>query len=90
MPRVPIQMPQLGESIAEATIVRLDIALGDERMQAGLAKRDISNLDAIFCAPRTGGNFGAPHEQAKRVVKARSKRSKLGSRSSRWRRIWKK
>jgi pyruvate/2-oxoglutarate dehydrogenase complex dihydrolipoamide acyltransferase (E2) component len=29
MPRVPILMPQLGESIAEATIVSLDIAVGD-------------------------------------------------------------
>jgi primary-amine oxidase len=47
----------------------IDIALGNERMQAGLAKRDITDLDAIFCAPRTGGNFGAPVEQTKRVVK---------------------
>ncbi len=30
MPRVPILMPQLGESIAEATIVRLPFAAGDE------------------------------------------------------------
>ncbi len=29
MPKVPILMPQLGESIAEATIIRLDIKLGD-------------------------------------------------------------
>lgn len=29
MPRVPILMPQLGESIAEATIVRLDISTGE-------------------------------------------------------------
>ena len=29
MPKVPILMPQLGESIAEATIVRLNIAVGD-------------------------------------------------------------
>ena len=29
MPSVPILMPQLGESIAEATIVRLDVAVGD-------------------------------------------------------------
>lgn len=29
MPRVPILMPQLGESIAEATVVRLGIAVGD-------------------------------------------------------------
>lgn len=29
MPKVPILMPQLGESIAEATIMRLNIAMGD-------------------------------------------------------------
>lgn len=29
MPKVPILMPQLGESIAEATIIRLSIAVGD-------------------------------------------------------------
>ena len=29
MPTVPILMPQLGESIAEATVIRLDVALGD-------------------------------------------------------------
>ncbi len=29
MPKVPILMPQLGESIAEATIVRLNIAVGE-------------------------------------------------------------
>ncbi|MES2997189.1 MAG: 2-oxo acid dehydrogenase subunit E2 [Verrucomicrobiota bacterium] len=29
MPTVPILMPQLGESIAEATVVRLGVALGD-------------------------------------------------------------
>ena len=28
MPKVPILMPQLGESIAEATIIRLNIAVG--------------------------------------------------------------
>ncbi|MGD9419751.1 MAG: dihydrolipoamide acetyltransferase family protein [Verrucomicrobiota bacterium JB025] len=30
MPTVPILMPQLGESIAEATVIRLEIAVGDE------------------------------------------------------------
>ena len=30
MPEVPILMPQLGESIAEATIIRLNIKVGDE------------------------------------------------------------
>ena len=30
MPRIPILMPQLGESIAEATVVRIPFAVGDE------------------------------------------------------------
>jgi len=30
MPRIPIVMPQLGESIAEATIIRYHVAVGDE------------------------------------------------------------
>src|SRR4051812_48676246 len=30
MPRIPIIMPQLGESIAEATIVHLPFKIGDE------------------------------------------------------------
>ena len=30
MPTVPILMPQLGESIAEATVVRIGIAPGDQ------------------------------------------------------------
>jgi len=29
MPTVPILMPQLGESIAEATVIRLGISVGD-------------------------------------------------------------
>lgn len=29
MPKVPILMPQLGESIAEATIIRLNVSIGD-------------------------------------------------------------
>ena len=47
----------------------IEIALANEKMQAGLAKRGVSDLGAVFCAPRTGGNFGAPHEQSRRVVK---------------------
>src|SRR5688572_13877865 len=30
MPKIPILMPQLGESIAEATVVRIPFAVGDE------------------------------------------------------------
>ena len=33
----------------------IEIALGNEKMQAGLAKRGINDLDAVFCAPRTVG-----------------------------------
>jgi len=47
----------------------IEIALGNDKMQEGLAKRGITDFNAVFCAPRTGGNFGAPHEQSRRVVK---------------------
>ena len=30
MPDVPVLMPQLGESIAEATIVRFNVSVGDD------------------------------------------------------------
>jgi len=47
----------------------VEIARGNEEMQAGFGKRGLSNFEAIFCVPRTAGNFGAPHEQSRRVVK---------------------
>lgn len=58
----PLVLPELFDAI--------DIVLADEDMQAGLAKRGVVNLDAVFCAPRTGGNFGQPAEQERRLVKA--------------------
>jgi len=30
MPQIPIIMPQLGESIAEATVVSIPVGVGDE------------------------------------------------------------
>ena len=47
----------------------IEITVTNEKMQAGLAKRGITNLDALFCAPRTAGNFGEPAEQERRLVK---------------------
>lgn len=47
----------------------IEVTLANEEMQAGLKKRDITNLEALFCAPRTGGNFGEPAEQERRLVK---------------------
>jgi primary-amine oxidase len=47
----------------------IEIALGNEEMQEGLAKRGVTDLEKVFCAPRTSGNFGAAHEQTRRVVK---------------------
>jgi primary-amine oxidase len=47
----------------------IDIALANEEMRAGLAKRGVTNLDAVFCGPRTGGNFGEPEQQTRRIVK---------------------
>lgn len=47
----------------------IDIALTNEEMRAGLAKRGVVDLDAVFCGPRTGGNFGEPEQQTRRIVK---------------------
>ena len=44
--------------------------VSDERMQEGLRKRGVTDLEALFCAPRTAGNFGEPVEREKRIVKA--------------------
>ncbi len=57
----PIVLPELFGAI--------EIALKNEEMQAGLAKRDVTNLDAVFCVPRTTGNFGEPAEQERRLAK---------------------
>ena len=57
----PISFPEIIDSIS--------IGLADTRMQEALAKRGITNLDALFCAPLTGGNFGEEHEQSRRLVK---------------------
>jgi primary-amine oxidase len=47
----------------------IDIALANEEMVAGLAKRGVVDLDAVFCGPRTGGNFGEADQQTRRIVK---------------------
>jgi primary-amine oxidase len=50
-------------------LAAIETTLANEEMQAGLARRGITDLDAVFCAPRTGGNFGEPLEQERRLVK---------------------
>jgi len=57
----PVSFPEVIDSIS--------IGLENPEMQAALAKRGISNFEALFCAPLTGGNFGEEHEQERRVVK---------------------
>ncbi|MEE2778624.1 MAG: tyramine oxidase [Acidobacteriota bacterium] len=44
-------------------------AIGDPRMQEGLAKRGITDLEQLFCAPRTVGNFGQAAEMTRRLSK---------------------
>ncbi|MDH4124225.1 MAG: tyramine oxidase [Gammaproteobacteria bacterium] len=61
----PGQPPVVFDEILAA----IDIAVSNEAMQSGLKKRGITDFAALFCAPRTGGNFGAPFEQSRRVVK---------------------
>lgn len=54
---------------APELIGAMETALADARMQEGLAKRGISDLTQLFCAPRTVGNFGRPEEMTRRLVK---------------------
>lgn len=55
--------------VLDEVFTAIELTLANETMQAGLAKRGITDFEALFCAPRTGGNFGAPHEQQRRIVK---------------------
>jgi len=57
----PLVLPELFAAI--------DVALANDEMRAGLAKRGVVNLEAVFCGPRTGGNFGEPEQQTRRIVK---------------------
>ncbi len=45
------------------------IALADARMVEGLKKRGITDLDKLFCAPFTMGNFNTPEDDGKRLLK---------------------
>ena len=47
----------------------MQAATRDPRMKEGLAKRGITDLNQIFCAPRTVGNFGKREEETRRLVK---------------------
>jgi primary-amine oxidase len=47
----------------------IEAATGDARMRAGLERRGITDPSALFCAPRTVGNFGDPAERTRRLVK---------------------
>ena len=47
----------------------IELTTGDPRLREGLRKRDITDFEQLFCAPRTAGNFGAEPERTKRIVK---------------------
>jgi len=47
--------------------IQATVANGE--MQAALRRRGITNFEALFCAPRTVGNFAEPMEQERRLVK---------------------
>lgn len=47
----------------------MQATIGDPRFQTGLEKRGITDPEALFCAPRTAGNFGRPEEMTRRILK---------------------
>lgn len=46
-----------------------EITLADPRMVEALKKRGITDLDKLFCAPFTMGNFNIPEDEGKRLFK---------------------
>lgn len=55
--------------VVDEIVAAIEATLADPEMQAGLTKRGIDDFDALSCAPRTTGNFGADIEQERRLVK---------------------
>ena len=53
----------------EEWIAAQTIALADPRMVSGLKKRGIIDLDKLFCAPFSMGNFNIPEDAGKRLLK---------------------
>ena len=47
----------------------IEVTTRDPKMREGLQKRGITDLEKLFCAPRTAGNFGTEAERTKRIVK---------------------
>lgn len=59
-----------GSVSGSETLKTIEIVISDPGMQAALAQRGMTDLGALFCVPRTVGNFGARQEREKRLVKA--------------------
>jgi primary-amine oxidase len=53
----------------EEWVAAQEAALGDPRMVAGLAKRGITDLKKLFCAPFTMGYFNIPADRGMRLLK---------------------
>ena len=50
-------------------LAAIDVTTRDPRMREGLQKRGVTDFEKLFCAPRTAGNYGAPLETSRRIVK---------------------
>jgi primary-amine oxidase len=56
-------------SITLSEIEATKVVLSNDEFKSGLAKRGITNLAKVFCAPFSAGYFGSPVQQSKRLVK---------------------
>ncbi|HJZ72426.1 MAG TPA: hypothetical protein VKE51_11855 [Vicinamibacterales bacterium] len=56
-------------SITLSEIEGIRVVLANEAFKAGLRKRGITDLSAVFCAPFSAGYYGSPEQAGKRLVK---------------------
>jgi primary-amine oxidase len=56
-------------SIMLSEIEATKVVLSNEEFKAGLAKRGVTDLTKVFCAPFSAGFYGSPAQAGKRLVK---------------------
>ncbi len=64
-----IERPGVEPSITLSEIEATKVVLSNAEFKAGLAKRGVTDLNKVFCAPFSAGYYGNPAYEGKRLVK---------------------
>ena len=64
-----VERPGAGPSITLTELEAVQLVLSHPEFKAGLAKRGITDMQKVFCAPFSAGYYGNPAHEGKRLVK---------------------